>query len=96
MPRTAVCRRLRFDERIDMFDTHDISPTDQQSGLAARIDRRRQIARTALAAFDGDRLALIAAVARQARAARASSPSEPATPAQTGRPTPAIRPLLAD
>ncbi|MDX6233863.1 MAG: hypothetical protein QOH68_2940 [Nocardioidaceae bacterium] len=79
-----------------MFDNHDISPTDQQPGLAARIDRRRQIARTALAAFDGDRLALIAAVARQTRAAHDASRSEPATPAQTGRPTPVIRPLLAD
>ena len=79
-----------------MFDTHDISPTDEQTGLAARIDRRRQIANRALAAFGGDRLALIAALARQARAAHDTSLSEPATPAQTGRPTSAIRPLLAD
>jgi hypothetical protein len=79
-----------------MFDTPDISPTDQRTGLAARIDRRRQTANTALAAFGGDRLALIAAVARQARAAHDTSPGEPATPAQAGRPAPAIRPLLAD
>jgi hypothetical protein len=79
-----------------MFDTHDISPTDQQTGLAARIDRRRRVANTALAAFDGDRLALIAAVARQARAAHDTPPSEAATPAQAGRRAPGIRRLLAD
>jgi len=79
-----------------MFDTHDITPTDQQTSLAARIDRRRQVANTALVAFGGDRLALVAAVARQARAARDASPSGPATPAQAGRRTAAIRPLLAD
>lgn len=78
-----------------MFDTHNIS--HQQTDLAARIDRRRQIANTALATFGGDRLALIAAVARQARAARDVSLDEPATrPVKADRSAVTIRPLLAD
>lgn len=73
-----------------MLDTHTLSPTDHDRELAARIDRRRQIADQAVAAFGGDRLALVAAVARRARAARDTSPSQPTTPATT-RPS-----LLAD
>ncbi len=77
--------------------TTDISTTEQQAELAARIDRRRRTAKTAVAAFGGDRLALIAALARQARANHDGSPSEPAkTRVTADRPTPTTRPLLAD
>jgi hypothetical protein len=80
-----------------MFTTPSISTTDQQTDLAARVDRRRQIANTALTAFDGDRLALVAALARRARAARDGLPSEPATrPVRTVQPAPVARPLFAD
>lgn len=80
-----------------MFTTPNISATDQQTDLAARIDRRRQTANTALTAFGGDRLALVAALARQARAARDVVPSESATrPVRAVQPAPVARPLFAD
>jgi hypothetical protein len=88
---------IEGDERIDMFNTPDTSATDQQAELAARIDRRRQTAKTAVAAFGGDRLALVAAVARRARTARDVSPSESATTrVRAGRAASTARPLLAD
>ena len=80
-----------------MIDTQPISTTSEQRDAAARIERRRRVAAAALAAFDGDRLALVAAVARRARAARETPSDEPATRiVRADRPAPAGRPLLAD
>jgi hypothetical protein len=95
---------LRGDERIDMTHTPDIKLLDEQPDPAARVQRRMETAEAALAMFDGDRLALIAALARQSRAARNASPGEQPNeagaesarpdPTRHGRPATASRPLL--
>jgi hypothetical protein len=91
------------DERFDMTNTPHTNGYDEQRDLAARIERRRQTAETALAMFDGNRLALIAALSRQARA-RSATPSETTMtgalpvrrdPSRDGRAAIASRPLLA-
>jgi hypothetical protein len=86
-----------------MSHSFHITQHDTQQDLATRIRRRRETAQAALAMFDGDRLALIAALSRRARAAGNTSPGAAATTgaasvhhnaARDGRPAAVGRPLL--
>jgi hypothetical protein len=105
MSRTAECPKLRGDERIDMSDNPYINPVDDQQDLAVRIQQRRETTEAALAMFDGNRLALIAALSRRSRAARRALLGEQTTspgaesvrrdPATDGRAATAGQPLLA-